>query len=229
MAETSRKRREDSCVCTVVVGPNGVFTNTSSRSSSRAPEARNGSELKKARDTRMRFRSSSRALAARNGSDSSKVKNKKARDTKKSSKPSSASDDVELWGKGLGPVPIFRDYPFSIDDFARLTCPNCHKMTALTKSEMEKQETNQRTLCGTCQRKTDSSQSTYWCKRCKQPNGDRVIICNECYFENAPSTGAVIASMLKDCANMELQLFPVLSVMKKSKRPCVSDLPWQKF
>ena len=44
-----RKCQEDSCVCTGVEGPNRVFTNTRSRSSSRAPEARNGSEMKKAR------------------------------------------------------------------------------------------------------------------------------------------------------------------------------------
>ena len=73
-----RKYREESssCVCTGVEGPNGVFTNTRSRSSSRAPEARNGSAKKKATttsmDTRMRSRSSSRAPEARNGSDSSK-------------------------------------------------------------------------------------------------------------------------------------------------------------
>ena len=100
-------------MCTGVEGPNGVFTNTRSRSSSRAPEAvRNGSEMKKARDTRMRSRSSSRAPEARNGSDSSKAKTKKAKDTEKSSKPSSASDHGEPRGKGLGPVPIFRYYSF---------------------------------------------------------------------------------------------------------------------
>ena len=90
------ERRDGSCVCTGVEDPNGVFTNTRSRSSSRAPEARNGSEMKKAttttsRDTRMRSRSSSRAPKARNGSDSSKAKSKKAKDTEKSSKSSSAS------------------------------------------------------------------------------------------------------------------------------------------
>ena len=78
-----RKYREESCVCTGVEGPNGVFTNTRSRSNSRAPEAaHNSSEMKKAtRDTRMRSRSSSRAPEARNGSDSSKAKSKKAKDT----------------------------------------------------------------------------------------------------------------------------------------------------
>ena len=82
-------------MCTGVEGPNAVFTNTRSRSSSRAPEAaRNGREMKKAsRDTRMRSRSSSRAPEARNDSDSSKAKSKKAKDTEKSSKRSSASGD----------------------------------------------------------------------------------------------------------------------------------------
>ena len=48
--------------------------------------------MKKAtRDTRMRTRSSSRAQEARNGSDSSKAESKKAKDTEKCSKPSSAS------------------------------------------------------------------------------------------------------------------------------------------
>ena len=99
-------------MCTGVKAPDGMFTNTRSRSSSRAPEERNGSEMKKARDTRMRSRSSSRAPEARNGSDSSKAKTKKAKDTEKSSKPSSASDHGEPRGKGLGPVPIFRYYSF---------------------------------------------------------------------------------------------------------------------
>ena len=43
-----RKYRDESCVCSGVEAPNRVFTNTRSRSSSRAPEARNGSEKKKA-------------------------------------------------------------------------------------------------------------------------------------------------------------------------------------
>ena len=84
-----RKYRDESCMCTGVEAPNGVFTNTRSRSSSRAPEARNGSEKEKAttssRDTRMRSRSSSRAPEAHNGSDSSKANSKKAKDTEKSS------------------------------------------------------------------------------------------------------------------------------------------------
>ena len=119
-----------------------MFTNTRSRSSSRAPEAaRNGSEMKKVRDTRMRSRSSSssRVPEARNGRDSSKVKSKKAKDTEKSSKPSSASDDGEPWGKGGGPVPIFRNHSFCIDEFAGLICPN-RKMVVAAKAEMEKQE-----------------------------------------------------------------------------------------
>ena len=52
--------------------------------------------MKKARDTRLKSRSSSRAPEARNGSDSSKAKTKKAKDPKPSSKPSSVSDDGEL-------------------------------------------------------------------------------------------------------------------------------------
>ena len=39
-----RKYQEESCVCTGVEGPNGVFTNTRSRSSSRAPEAQRDEE-----------------------------------------------------------------------------------------------------------------------------------------------------------------------------------------
>ena len=95
-----------------VSGPNGVYTNTRSRSNSRAPEARNGSNSSKAKtkakDTGLRSRSSSRAQEAGNVSDSSKMK--KAKDTKQSSKPSSASDDGELRvAKELGPVPTFRN------------------------------------------------------------------------------------------------------------------------
>ena len=75
-------------------------------------EARNGSNSSKAKtkakDTGLRSRSSSRAQEARNVSDSSKMK--KAKDTKQSSKPSSASDDGELRvAKELGPVPTFRN------------------------------------------------------------------------------------------------------------------------
>ena len=127
-----RKRREDSCMCAGAEGPNRGFTNTRSRSSSRAPEARNGSEIKKARDTRLRSRSSSRAPEARNGSDSSKAQTKKAKDTEKSSKPSSASDDgkhramkkknSKSEGLRLGPVPTFRYYSFTIDEISSGTC-----------------------------------------------------------------------------------------------------------
>ena len=48
---------------------------------------------------------------------SSKAKTKKAKDTEKSSKASSASYDGELRSgeKGLGPVPIFRNYSFCIE------------------------------------------------------------------------------------------------------------------
>ena len=77
-------------------------------------------------------------------------------------------------------------------------------MTVVTKGEMDKQERNQRILCGACLEKTDMSQAAYSCKRCKLPNGDRLIICNRCNFDNAPSTGPVIACMLKDCANINL-------------------------
>ena len=49
------------------------------------------------------------------------------------------------------------------------------------------------------------SQAAYSCKKgCKLSNGDRLIICNRCNFDNVPSTGPVIACMLKDCANMKL-------------------------
>ena len=176
-----RRYREESCVCTGVEGPNGVFTNTRSRFSSRAQEAAcYGSEMKKARDTRMRSRSSSLAPEVRNGSDSSKAKSKKAKDTEKSSKPSSASDNGEPRGKGLGPVPIFLNYSFCIDEFAGLTSPNRHKMVVAsqlaTKAEMEKQERNQCSVCVACQRKTDRPRTALWRKRCKQQNGDRVTI-----------------------------------------------------
>ena len=107
--------------------------------------------MKKDRDTRMRSRSSSRVPEARNGSDSSKAKTKKAKDTEKSSKASSASYDGELRSgeKGLGPVPIFRNYSFCIDEFPSLICQNSHKleMTVATKAEMEKQERNRRSVC----------------------------------------------------------------------------------
>ena len=109
--------------------PNRVFTNTRSRSSSRAQEARNGS-------------------------DSSKAQTKKAKDTEKSSKPSSASGakagngkhrENEQFTKSRA-IPVFREYPFSIGEFAGLTRPN-HKMTVLSESEIDKQERNQHTLC----------------------------------------------------------------------------------
>ena len=85
-------------MCTGVEGPNGVFTNTRSRSSSHAPEARNGNEMKKARDTRLRSLSSSLAPEARNGSDSSKAQTKKAKDTKSRA------------------FPVFGNYSFTIDE-----------------------------------------------------------------------------------------------------------------
>ena len=91
--------------------------------------------MKKARDTRMRSRSSSRAPEARNGSDSSKAQTKKAKDTEKSSKPSFASGakagggmhrEKEQFTKSRA-VPVFREYQFSIDEFPCLHCPNYHK------------------------------------------------------------------------------------------------------
>ena len=85
--------------------------------------------MKKARDTKMMSRSSSRAPEARNGSDSSKVKNKKAKDTEKFSKPSSASgakadDDKhrekEQYTKSRA-VPIFRTYSLYQASLSRAT------------------------------------------------------------------------------------------------------------
>ena len=141
---------------------------------------------------------------ARNGSNPSKAKTKKVKNTEQSSKHSSASNDGKLGGNGLEPVPIFREYPFSIDEFACLTCPK-RKITVMSKAGLDKQEQNQHTLCGAFLWKTDKSQAAYCCKKgCKLPNGDRVIICNNCYFNFAASTGPAIACMLKDFANMEL-------------------------
>ena len=146
-----RKRQEDSCLCAGVEGPNGVFTNTRSRSSSGAPEARNGSEMKKARDTRLTSRSSSRVPEARNGSDSSKAQTKKADDTEKSSKPSSASGAKAADGEhqatkkkhskseGLGPVPTFRYYPFNIDKIPSGTCDRRHTLVPLKPHDIKNQ------------------------------------------------------------------------------------------
>ena len=53
-------------------------------------------------------------------------------------------------------MPIFREYPFSMDEFRGLTCPKRDKMTVLTEAETDKQERNQRTLCGACLRKTEA-------------------------------------------------------------------------
>ena len=202
-----RKYQDASCVCTGVEGPGGVFTNTRSRSSSRAPEARNhgrGSEKKKATTTTTRdTRSSSRAPEAHSGNS------KKAKDTEKSSKSSSASgakagDDAPR-GKGLGAVPIFHNYTFCIDEFPDLICPRRHKMTIVTKAEMDRQDRKQRIRCAACLEPTYMSQAAYSCKKgCKLSNGDRLIICNRCNFDTAPSTGPVIACMLKDCANIKL-------------------------
>ena len=77
-------------------------------------------------------------------------------------------------------------------------------MTVVTKAEMDKQERNQLILCGVCLEATDMAQASYSCKRCKLPNGDRLIICNHCNFDNEPSTGPVIAYMLKDCCKHEI-------------------------
>ena len=133
-----------------------MFTNTRSRSSSRAPKARNGSdssEMKKARDTRLRSRSSSRAPEALNSSYSSKAKTKKAKDTAKSIKPSSVSglgakaDDCEHWAtkkkhpksEGLGPVPTFRYYPFNIDKIPSGTCDRRLKLVPLKPHDIKNQ------------------------------------------------------------------------------------------
>ena len=97
------------CVCLGLEGPKGVFTNTRARS-----------------------RSSSRAPEERNGSDFSKTKTKKAENTKQSRKPSSASgakpDDGEPMKRkhskkpALVPVPTFCYYPYTIDKIPSTTC-----------------------------------------------------------------------------------------------------------
>ena len=163
--------------------------------------------------TNTRSRSSSRAPEARNGSDSSKAKSKKSEDTEKSSKPSSASEakadddkhrENEQYTKSRA-VPIYSNFSFCFDEFPCLICPSRHRLTIVTKAEIDKQERNQRILCGGCLEPTDMSQAAYSCKKgCKLPNGDRLIICNRCNYDNAPSTGPVIACMLKDCANIKL-------------------------
>ena len=134
--------------------PNRVFTNTRSRSSSRAQEARNGS-------------------------DSSKAQTKKAKDTEKSSKPTSASgakadDDKHRATKkkhskseaqvrspsqkhseseGLGPVPTFRDYPFTMDEISSGTCDQ-RKLVPL-KSHDIKYQGDMRYPCLACSRRTN--------------------------------------------------------------------------
>ena len=106
----------------------------------------------------MRSHSSSRAPEARNGSDSSKAKSKKAKDTEKSSKSSSASgakadDDKhmenEQYTKSRA-VPIYHNYSFGIEEFPDHICPSSHRLTIVIKAEMDMQERNQRILCGSC-------------------------------------------------------------------------------
>ena len=85
-------------------------------------------------------------------------------------------------------VPIYRNYSFWIDEFPGLICPSSHRLTIVIKAEMDMQERNQRILWGGCWEVTDMSQAAYSCNRCKLPNGDWLIICNSCNFDNAPST-----------------------------------------
>ena len=203
-----------------------ALTERRSRSSSRAPEARNGSdssEIKKARDTRLGSRSSSRAQAARNSSDSSKAQTK-AKDTEKFSKPSSASGANGDDGKhratkkkhskseGLGPVPTFRHYPFTIDDSPDNdetpsgTCNQRYKLVPLKSHDIK----NQRDVgypCIACMWHTNLVQASMCCP--KGCNGEfKAFICTECHFETVPSTAIAIACMKKDSAKREMVAVP---------------------
>ena len=91
------------------------------------------------------------------GSDSSKAQTKKAKDSEKSSKPSSAfganlkADDGKhratsmkkknSKSEGLGPVPTFRDYPF--DEIPGGTCDSsceqCYKSLPLKSHDIKNQ------------------------------------------------------------------------------------------
>ena len=115
----------------------------------------------------MRSRSSSRAQEAHNGSDSSKAKSKKAKDTEKSSNSSSASgakadDDKhrenEQYTKSRA-VPIYCNFSFCIDEFPCLICPSRHRLTIVTKAEIDKQERKH-----SMWEPTDMSQAAYSCK-----------------------------------------------------------------
>ena len=84
----------------------------------------------------MRSRSSSRALEARNGSDFSKAETKKAKDTEKSSQPSSTSGAKAGDGKNREKVkytksrafPVFRNFSFTFDAIPSWTCDHCHEL-----------------------------------------------------------------------------------------------------
>ena len=112
------------------------------------------------------------------------------------------------------------------------TCPKRHKMAVVSKAEMDKQERNQHILCEACLGSKDMSQAAYSYKKCKLSNhdGDRLIICNRCYFENVPSSGPVIACMLKDCANMELPAISnVINHSEEFRVPMHLRPAWPKF
>ena len=79
------------------------------------------------------------AQEARNGSDFSKAKPKKAKDTEKSSKPSSASGakagdgkhrEKEQYSKSRA-FPVFRDFSFTIDAIPSWTCDHHHNVHVL--------------------------------------------------------------------------------------------------
>ena len=89
--------------------------------------------MKKARDKRMRSGSSSRAPEARNGSDSSKAKSKKAKDTEKSSKPSAASGakaDDDKHGERSNTQNQEPFQSIAIIDFALMSLPASFAQTA---------------------------------------------------------------------------------------------------
>ena len=195
--------------------------------------------------TRARSRSSSGAQEACNGYDSSKAKTK-AKYTKPPSKPSSASDKPSSASVGgepmkrkhskkptLGPVPTFRDYPYTIGEIPRTKCDRHRKSVRLRAVDIGKQD-EKRHPCTACMKPTNLAQvSMYYSMGCKVGEF-KTFICASCYFETAPSTVIAIACMKEYCTNVEVQQYPILLVMmKKSKFPSVSDpdslrqiLPW---
>ena len=105
-----------------------MFTNTRSRSNSRAPEARNGSDsskMKKAKDTVTKMSSNPSSVVK------AKTDDGEPRTTKKKH-----SESERLWP---GQSFKFRDYPFTIEVFPSGTCDQRHKLLPLRSHDIMNQ------------------------------------------------------------------------------------------